>query len=131
MNKSSCLEPVTSCAADHVVRFTRPSPSVFAYRDFPSSCNRTYRQRLRACVEFKFETKDILIETMATARSSCEASRSSAYSVDLRWRIFWQRGYGGRCPISTYDKELRWFRQFFRSSFRWMGGDSWLHLPMF
>ena len=31
MNMSSCLEPVTSGAADHVVRFTRPSPSVFVY----------------------------------------------------------------------------------------------------
>ena len=28
---------------------------------------------------------------MATARSSCEASRTSAYSQDLRWRIVWQR----------------------------------------
>ena len=30
MNMSSCLEPVTSCAADHVVKFTKLSPSVFA-----------------------------------------------------------------------------------------------------
>ena len=28
---------------------------------------------------------------MATARPSCEASRTSAYSHDLRWRIVWQR----------------------------------------
>jgi len=29
--------------------------------------------------------------TMATTRSSCETSRGSAYSEDLRWRIVWQR----------------------------------------
>ena len=28
---------------------------------------------------------------MATTRSSCETSRSSTYSEDLRWRIVWQR----------------------------------------
>ena len=50
-----------------------------------------YAHALNSGVEFKFEIKDILVETMATARSSCEASRTSAYSHDLRWRIVWQR----------------------------------------
>ena len=33
-----------------------------------------YAHVLNSSVKFKFETKDILVETMATARSSCEAS---------------------------------------------------------
>ena len=37
---------------------------------------------LNSGVEFKFEIKDILVAKMATARSSCEASRTSTYSKD-------------------------------------------------
>ena len=33
-----------------------------------------YAHALNSSVKFKFETKDIIVETMATARSSCEAS---------------------------------------------------------
>ena len=50
-----------------------------------------YAHALDSGVEFKFEIKDILVAKMATARSSCEASRTSTYSQDLRWRIVWQR----------------------------------------
>ena len=50
-----------------------------------------YAHALNSGVEFKSEIKDILVAKMAIARSSCEASRTSAYSQGLRWRIVWQR----------------------------------------
>ena len=50
-----------------------------------------YVHALNSGIEFRFEIKDILVVKIATARSSCKASRTSAYSHDLRWRIVWQR----------------------------------------
>ena len=40
-----------------------------------------YAHSLNSGVEFKFEIKDILVAKMATALSSCEASRTSATIV--------------------------------------------------
>ena len=48
-----------------------------------------YTHAVNSGIKFKFETN--LVETMATARSSCETSWSSTYSHNLRWWIVWQR----------------------------------------